>query len=390
LWTVLIVVILLLSSLLGYLYLFILPQMLVDHTIALRKAQELKIADRLKAESDIRTTLLQALGALVVLAGAVTTWRQFRLSQEQLQVTLARDRDELRLGQEQLQVTLARDRDELRLGQEQLQATLARNREEFHLSQEGQVTERFTRAIDQLGNATLDVRLGGIYALERIAKDSPRDHGPIVEVLTAFVRERAPWPPAEKVPSLTPPGAQPVLIAPASPPKPSADIQAILTVLGRRVIDEKWPEPPRLDLSKTDLRGADLRKTHLEGADLHQAHLERAGLGRAHLEKAYLREAHLKEADLTGAHLEGADLRRARLEGADLSEARLEGAILSRAHLELADLREARLEGAFIGGAHLEAAKNLTKEQIDSAYTDEAQWKQAQAKTVSPLSDGDP
>ena len=60
------------------------------------------------------------------------------------------------------------------------------------VSQEGQITDRFTRAIEQLGAEQLQVRLGGIYALERIARDSPGDHWPIMEVLTAFVRENAP------------------------------------------------------------------------------------------------------------------------------------------------------------------------------------------------------
>src|SRR2546425_4452568 len=56
-------------------------------------------------------------------------------------------------------------------------------------TQEGQITDRFTKAITQLGDTNLAVRLGGIYALERIAKDSASDHGSVMEVLTAFVRE---------------------------------------------------------------------------------------------------------------------------------------------------------------------------------------------------------
>jgi hypothetical protein len=40
----------------------------------------------------------------------------------------------------------------------------------LHVNREGQITERFTRAIDQLGDQRLEIRLGGIYALERIAK----------------------------------------------------------------------------------------------------------------------------------------------------------------------------------------------------------------------------
>jgi hypothetical protein len=42
--------------------------------------------------------------------------------------------------------------------------------------------------MDQLGSKEIDVRLGGIYALERIARGSKEDHPQIVEVLTAYVR----------------------------------------------------------------------------------------------------------------------------------------------------------------------------------------------------------
>src|SRR5919202_1641630 len=71
------------------------------------------------------------------------------------------------------------------------------------LTEQGQITERFTRAIDQLGASDdktgepkLEIRLGGIYALERIARDSPeRDYSTVMEVLTAYARENAPYSP---------------------------------------------------------------------------------------------------------------------------------------------------------------------------------------------------
>lgn len=71
----------------------------------------------------------------------------------------------------------------------------------LQVNREGQITERFTRAIDQLGNMDnsgnprLEIRLGGIYALERIDKESPERayHGTVMEVLTAYVRGNASW-----------------------------------------------------------------------------------------------------------------------------------------------------------------------------------------------------
>jgi hypothetical protein len=42
----------------------------------------------------------------------------------------------------------------------------------FEVTEQGQITERYSKAIEQLGADKLDVRLGAIYALERIATDS--------------------------------------------------------------------------------------------------------------------------------------------------------------------------------------------------------------------------
>jgi len=79
---------------------------------------------------------------------------------------------------------------------QQLQETRRHQQRSEELTGEGQVTERFTRAVEQLGSDKLDVRLGGIYALERIAKDSQPDRAAIAEIMSAYVRERTPWPPS--------------------------------------------------------------------------------------------------------------------------------------------------------------------------------------------------
>jgi hypothetical protein len=143
----------------------------------------------------------------------------------------------------------------------------------LHTTQEGQITDRFTKAINQLGEVgpeKLAIRLGGIYALERIARDSERDHWPVMEILTAYVREHARI--REK-----PPGT-----APESPLKLAPDVQAILTVIGRRARTYGKGEDHPLNLTYTDLRGAQFVEAHLEGALLSHTHLERANLVAAH------------------------------------------------------------------------------------------------------------
>jgi uncharacterized protein YjbI with pentapeptide repeats len=278
------------------------------------------------SENEVRTTLLQALAGLVLVAGLYFTYQTYGLNRQ------------------------------------------------------GQVTERFTRAIDQLGKrGSLEVQLGGIYALERIAWDSKEDHGPIMEVLTAYVREHAPLQPAKSGSEPEPGEARSTPPTQGEVPNRNvvrSDIQAILTVLGRRKIGPDRPERP-LDLSRTNLQDAvlvkaNLQDAHLYGANLQGAHLDEANLRDARLGEANLRDAIFYEADLQGAvlfkaNLQGADLRGAKnleraflkganLQGADLRGANLQGANLVEAILQGANLVGANLQGAHLAGANLQGA----------------------------------
>jgi Pentapeptide repeats (8 copies) len=159
----------------------------------------------------------------------------------------------------------------------------------YRLTQQGQLTDRYTKAIEQLGSDKQDVRLGGLYALERIAKDSAQDRATIAEVLAAFIRGHAPWPPArpDQPHEDTPIQEIPYLRYRA------ADVQAALTVLGRQPSMTR-SQPP--NLSDTDLRRADLSNANLQGARL---------LG-TRLQGTNLRAAQLQRVNLFGAQLHGA------------------------------------------------------------------------------------
>jgi hypothetical protein len=91
----------------------------------------------------------------------------------------------------------------------------------FALSRQGQVTDRYTKAIEQLGSDKTDVRIGGIYALERVARDSKRDHPVVMEMLAAFVRVHS----RGQSPLPEPGGADPLGLT-------RPDVQAALTVIG--------------------------------------------------------------------------------------------------------------------------------------------------------------
>jgi hypothetical protein len=153
------------------------------------------------------------------------------------------------------------------------------------------ITDRFSKAVEQLGNDKLEIRLGGIYALERISKDSRKDEWTVMEVLTAFVREHS------KVSRKTT-GEQ--------IPPPPTDIQAVLTVIGRRRLSYRNGEDNHLDLIKTNLGKAYLFKANLQGAYLINANLEEAKLWGANLQGAYLINANLQGAYLINVNLKEA------------------------------------------------------------------------------------
>ena len=130
----------------------------------------------------------------------------------------------------------------------------------IQVTREGQITERFAKAIGQLASEAEEVRLGGIYALERIARDSRRDHETAMEVLTAYLRKRAHWPSRRWFGS-------------SKGPTPENDVQAVLAVIGRREVSYDKHD---LDLSSTDLRGAKFGEAKLKRVNFRGAHLEDA------------------------------------------------------------------------------------------------------------------
>ncbi|MGY5210076.1 pentapeptide repeat-containing protein [Nocardia gipuzkoensis] len=232
---------------------------------------------------------------------------------------------------------------------------------QYGLSEQGQITDRFGKAIEHLGSDKIDIRLGAIYALERLARDSPADHPTVFEVLSSFIRTHAPvWPLSGPPCGYRNVPAENVI---------AVDIQAAVTVIGRRDSSHDGPNP--IDLSKSCLVVANLSATNLAGAILYLANLDGANLDGAHLDGAHLNEAHmfgadLRDTDLQGAHLGAAILNWANLTGKDLRGTDLQGAYLKEASLDGADLRGTDLKGAHLDGANLNEA-NLNGADLNGA-----------------------
>jgi Pentapeptide repeats (8 copies) len=215
----------------------------------------------------------------------------------------------------------------------------------YLLTREGHITDRFTKAIDQLASDKLAQRLGGVFALERIMRDSARDHAAVVSVLAAFIKVQS---------QATGEGAR------SSTGRPGADVQAALIILGRR------PERPKDEIDRLRLSKADLQRTVARNANLDGATLRYATLSGIHWQGASLIEATLTGSNLKEAHLRNADLRFADLENANLVAARLHGARLDYAKLKGASLAKAILDGAHLAG--VTPADVFPPAQLQSAH----------------------
>jgi hypothetical protein len=241
--------------------------------------------ERLKLQNDVRVGLLQGVAGVAVIAAVVVTWQQLEADRRQL-------------------------------------------RQQLEVAGATQAGDRFARALDQLGSEQLDVRLGGIYGLERIAArasqeavaaggayrppadqagsgDPPpagwwpsQDRAQVFEILSAYVRTTSHRPP------VGPAGSPALQIR-------QADVNAAVTVLARRTV---LAGDPPLDLSGSLLAGARLGWARLAGADLRGADVSRASL-----QHAELAGVHLEQARLCGTQFLGADLRGAHLAGARAS-----------------------------------------------------------------------
>lgn len=220
-------------------------------------------------------------------------------------------------------------------------ASLRVSAEQQRLAGQGQVAERFTRANEMLGDDSSHVRMGGLYLLEQLARDSERYHSESFEVIGAFVRDTASL---RKVPcGETTPGD-----AESEAPRAAVEVQAALTIIGRRTV----PSDDEIDIAHTCLVGADLRGAYLPEALLEGAVLTRARLTGANLHWADLRGADLRGVDADDVTIPHRDAGRESV-AVDLSGAFLFHADLSGARFQEADFREAWLDEAVLRNASM-------------------------------------
>ena len=262
-------------------------------------------------------------------------------------------------------------------------------------AEQGHITERMTKAIEQLGaektvyrageantEPNLEVRLGAIYALERIAQDSERDHIPIMETLCAYVRQNTNEAKPKDIvlediieesldfgTNLSSMKDQPVkralFIGLGSTASLRVDIRAVLSNFSRRtsnrIAKEKFSNPPFcMDFSHANLQCVDFSFYDLKYANMTHSHLEGAAL----------RWTQLEGAQLGGAIMVGTDLRGANIDHASFLMSQIEFADLSFANAISTDFESCACSGARCRSTKFINARNVTQDQLNSMFGD--------------------
>ena len=227
------------------------------------------------------------------------------------------------------------------------------------IASQGLLNERYQKGAEMLGGSVLTVRLGGIYALQRLAEERPDDyHIQIMNLFCAFVR-------------------QPTQSDIARDVRVAMDVQEAMNAIV--LLSQNGRQIERLNLSganliRVNVEDANLSRAILDGTDWERASLDGVNLSDTSLNSAIFfagsSEMEIHRAKMRRADLTDAGLSDVRLVDVDLSGAYLDGANLSRATLIRTDMTGASLIGTVLNGAHFVDMKGLDQRELSRATAD--------------------
>ena len=220
--------------------------------------------------------------------------------------------------------------------------------------------EQLTRAMEQLANDKVHVRMGGVLGLEQIAlskNTEVNDRKKIARILVSFIRTRATIGSEECTKDLKTSGVADLGTAKNANAYriPRLDVEAAVNALAQIAYHLEKQEQFREQFNERKCHLCDLQRTDLRGLRFVEANLSNFTLMNADVSDAWMRQADLSGAKLKGATFDRVWLVRTDLIGADFTEG---------------DSSESKASfvGTNLSAADFEGAEGLTQEQIDKAY----------------------
>lgn len=210
-------------------------------------------------------------------------------------------------------------------------------RRQANTAQHDLLNRRYQQGAEMLGSGALSVRLGGIYALQKLAEEHPKEyHVQILKLLCAFVRH---------------------------PAVGDLEIFAKRPYEAIQVAMEAISSCHKHTLRLINIEGNDQSSLDFSGADI-----QRISLYHGSFYFADMFKANLSHSCLHGVDLHSASSQETNFQYSDLSAANLSDAYLSGANLHSANLSNANLSNTSFSDDGDDPAMGLTQEQLDQAW----------------------
>ena len=225
-------------------------------------------------------------------------------------------------------------------------------------------TGAFTKSVELLASNSAPTRQGGIYVLEKIAKDNPERRSTIMKIMTSYIRGetyRIFHKQLRKETNLTEEELVEKLVEKlAKEPMPS-DIEAAIEVIRERQTDNDESLKNNEKRSKSNFR-FDLSNAYIFNANLGGNSDKFSNFLKTNFSNSKMVQCRFDRSDLSGSSFVSSDLRRSSFIDSTLENC----------EFKETNFAECDLQGCKLQGCDLTDAKNLTQKQIDSANIDEA------------------
>jgi uncharacterized protein YjbI with pentapeptide repeats len=232
--------------------------------------------EKFEASLEISKAIIGGVGTSATIVGGVFLFLNFRIANRNLEIA----------NKNLEQAKRKNDLDE------------KKSQKDIEIAESRLITDRFSKATEQLASNSLHTRLGAIYSLEGIAKDDEKYYWIVIEILSAFIRRE-----------------KDVNISQSQEEKTSktpVDIQAALTVIIRRDI-KSGIEQKTIDLSGAILNDIDLSGKRLENINLRRSTLHHVILFEAKLINVDFIEAELFDTNFQRANIDDSNFNAAHL-----------------------------------------------------------------------------
>ena len=194
-------------------------------------------------------------------------------------------------------------------------------RAQAETEKEKNVTDAFAKSVELLGNESIAVRQGGIYALGRIAGDNPELHPMIMDIVASYIRQQS----RDRFNSRLQKegdGYKDKLIEEFNSKPVSMDIEAAVAVIRQR--NTKNDKPSEESRYSLDLSNAYIFNAYFNDTKLTEVNFSDSVMMDCIFDKTDLSESNFKASILKGSSFQNCDLQGANLQGANLRGAELE------------------------------------------------------------------